>query len=97
MLHVDAGEVGTYEYPGPDTPQEVNGVMVAPVFSSDGITKIDQTAVVPTATGSAGGMNTGTGSTPAPTASAAAGSMPGMVESTPQGGQNAVIRSLTKH
>ncbi len=36
MLHMDAGEVGTYEFPGSDGPQEVDGQMIAPPFSSTG-------------------------------------------------------------
>jgi predicted lipoprotein with Yx(FWY)xxD motif len=33
MLHQDAGKVGVYEFPGPDTPVMVNGAMVSPDFS----------------------------------------------------------------
>jgi hypothetical protein len=32
MLHVDAGKVGTYEFPGPDVPVMVDGNMVSPAF-----------------------------------------------------------------
>lgn len=32
MLHVDAGTVGTYEFPGPDVPAMLNGQMLAPEF-----------------------------------------------------------------
>src|SRR5262245_11596262 len=32
MLHTDAGVVGTYEFPGPDTPVTVNGEAVTPPF-----------------------------------------------------------------
>lgn len=32
MLHVDAGVVGTYEFPGPDVPLQVNGQMISPAF-----------------------------------------------------------------
>jgi predicted lipoprotein with Yx(FWY)xxD motif len=32
MLHVDAGQVGTYEYPGPDIPAFLNGQMISPAF-----------------------------------------------------------------
>ncbi|MEZ4711774.1 MAG: spondin domain-containing protein [Caldilineaceae bacterium] len=32
MLHIDAGEVGTYEFPGPDSPVSVDGAVVAPAF-----------------------------------------------------------------
>ncbi len=34
MLHVDAGVVGTYEFPGPDKPIMVNGQMVSPAFAA---------------------------------------------------------------
>jgi hypothetical protein len=33
MLHTDAGEVGTYEFPGPDGPVQVNGEVVTPAFN----------------------------------------------------------------
>lgn len=36
MLHVDAGTVGTYEFPGPDGPVSVNGAVVAPAFQVTG-------------------------------------------------------------
>ncbi len=32
MLHVDAGKVGVYEFPGADVPVMVNGVMISPAF-----------------------------------------------------------------
>jgi len=32
MLHMDAGVVGTYEFPGADGPASVNGEMVSPAF-----------------------------------------------------------------
>jgi plastocyanin len=32
MLHVDAGTVGTYEFPGADVPAMVDGQMVSPAF-----------------------------------------------------------------
>ncbi len=34
VLHQDAGAMGVYEFPGPDTPVEVNGSTVMAVFSS---------------------------------------------------------------
>jgi hypothetical protein len=37
MLHKDAGKVGTYEFPGPDTPVMYNGAMVNPSFQVTGI------------------------------------------------------------
>ena len=33
MLHVDAGSVGKYEFPGPDVPVMVKGNMLAPAFN----------------------------------------------------------------
>lgn len=32
MLHIDAGKVGTYEFPGPDVPVMLDGKMVSPPF-----------------------------------------------------------------
>ncbi|RME66489.1 MAG: hypothetical protein D6790_00070, partial [Caldilineae bacterium] len=32
MLHIDAGEMGTYEFPGPDGPVVVDGAPLAPAF-----------------------------------------------------------------
>ncbi len=32
MLHVDAGKIGVYEFPGADVPVMLNGVMIAPAF-----------------------------------------------------------------
>ena len=34
MLHVDAGTVGKYEFPGPDVPVMLNGQMVSPGFKA---------------------------------------------------------------
>jgi len=34
MLHVDAGTVGKYEFPGPDVPVMVSGSMLAPAFNA---------------------------------------------------------------
>ncbi len=36
MLHTDAGEVGTYEFPGDDTPVQVGGEVVSPAFKVTG-------------------------------------------------------------
>jgi uncharacterized protein (DUF302 family) len=33
MLHTDAGAVGVYEFPGPDSPVVVDGTVVAPAFT----------------------------------------------------------------
>ena len=37
MLHQDAGTTGTYEFPGPDTPVEVNGNVVMQSFQVTGL------------------------------------------------------------
>jgi len=34
MLHVDAGTVGKYEFPGPDVPVMLNGQMLSPAFNA---------------------------------------------------------------
>ncbi len=34
MLHVDAGVVGSYEFPGPDVPAMAMGTMVSPAFKA---------------------------------------------------------------
>ena len=34
MLHVDAGKVGVYEFPGLDVPARLNGTMVSPAFKA---------------------------------------------------------------
>lgn len=34
MLHVDAGTVGKYEFPGPDVPAMMNGAMLSPAFNA---------------------------------------------------------------
>jgi predicted lipoprotein with Yx(FWY)xxD motif len=34
MLHIDAGTLGTYEFPGPDVPVMFNGNMLSPAFNA---------------------------------------------------------------
>jgi hypothetical protein len=34
MLHVDAGTIGVYEFPGADVPVKVDGMMVSPAFNA---------------------------------------------------------------
>ncbi len=37
MLHIDAGTIGTYEFPGPDVPvKDAAGQIIAPLFSTTG-------------------------------------------------------------
>ncbi len=43
MLHIDAGKVGTYEFPGPDVPVMLNGEMVSPSFM---VSDIDPRVIV---------------------------------------------------
>jgi plastocyanin len=38
VLHVDAGQPGVFEYPGPDQPLQVNGEPVSAVFTVGGVT-----------------------------------------------------------
>lgn len=42
MLHTDAGEVQTYEFPGADVPVSVDGQVVTPAFKVDLINAADQ-------------------------------------------------------
>jgi len=44
MLHTDAGAVGKYEFPGPDAPVFVGGVMVNPAFAVTQAVRIDMKA-----------------------------------------------------
>jgi plastocyanin len=37
MLHVDAGTIGSYEYPGPDEPVQVGGQVIAQPFKVSGL------------------------------------------------------------
>jgi predicted lipoprotein with Yx(FWY)xxD motif len=47
MLHTDAGERNAYEFPGPDIPVAVDGVMVSPPFTSDGSPLAGQPTIAP--------------------------------------------------
>src|SRR5215212_3692618 len=51
MLHIDAGTIGTYEFPGPDSPVIVNGGVVMKQIS------ITATAQEPASLPTTGGMN----------------------------------------
>ena len=51
MLHVDAGTVGKYEFPGPDVPVMLNGQMLSPGFKAT-----VQSAAAATSTPAAGSM-----------------------------------------
>lgn len=88
MLHTDAGAVGTYEFPGPDTPVMLNGQMVSPAFGvtgGGGAAPAAETAApsaeaptapaapaTPSAGGYGGGSPTATAGSSAPSASTAA-------------------------
>jgi len=36
MLHIDEGNIGIYEFPGPDLPEMVNGAVISPAFNITG-------------------------------------------------------------
>ena len=63
MLHVDAGTVGKYEFPGPDVPEMFNGQMLSPGFKATFLSAVNGTA---TPEGGSMGMpsSSGDGSTP---------------------------------
>jgi LPXTG-motif cell wall-anchored protein len=44
MLHTDAGQMGTYEFPGADTPVQVNGQVVVQPFAITGGLEAQPTA-----------------------------------------------------
>jgi predicted lipoprotein with Yx(FWY)xxD motif len=44
MLHIDAGTVGKYEFPGPDVPIQVNGQMLSPSFKFSLLSAASSTA-----------------------------------------------------
>ena len=85
MLHVDAGQVGTYEFPGPDKPVTFNGQMVSPAFAATsgagapdagGATAAATAPAAPAATNTTAASSGGYGSatdTPAAGQAAAAG------------------------
>ncbi len=53
MLHIDAGEIGTWEFPnGPDAPAQVDGQVVTPAFAVTGGLAAEQPApsVIPSVT-----------------------------------------------
>jgi predicted lipoprotein with Yx(FWY)xxD motif len=47
MLHIDAGQVGVYEFPGPDVPYMANGQMITPAFN---VTKAASASLTPSVT-----------------------------------------------
>jgi predicted lipoprotein with Yx(FWY)xxD motif len=67
MLHMDAGQIGAYEFPGPDGPQMVGGNMVAPVFYSSLALAAKSTMVMPNM-----GMTTPANATQTPSVAMAA-------------------------
>ena len=47
MLHIDAGKIGTYEFPGPDAPvKDSAGQLINPLFSTTGQPVPDMTATM---------------------------------------------------
>jgi hypothetical protein len=81
MLHTDAGQVGTYEFPGPDGPVQVDGQVVTPAFQATGGLEAQPTAEgTPTteATQEAGEAEA------SPTTDAAAQTTPAAGEAAPQ-------------
>jgi plastocyanin len=72
MLHSDAGQVGTYEFPGSDGPVLVDGQVVAPTFAVTGGLASAQTPeatpILPTAAPSATAVATPSGGGSLPTA-----------------------------
>ncbi len=55
MLHVDAGTVGKYEFPGPDVPVIINGEMLSPAFKA---ASQSASAITPTPDAGSMGMTT---------------------------------------
>ncbi len=100
MLHTDASQVGVYEFPGPDVPQEANGAMVAPSFRTSAA--VAAQATVPSGEYGAG-ATPGAGYGPAATPSAMTGAAEtpgvpaetpmegGMVMATPSGGATPLV------
>ncbi len=63
MLHVDAGTVGVYEFPGPDVPVLLNGDMLSPAFNA---TLLTQASGTPTTDSSYMPMTTPSAGTSSP-------------------------------
>lgn len=57
MLHIDEGQEGVYEFPGPDLPAQVNGEIVVEPFT---VTNLAQLGVTPGAVTGTPGAVTGT-------------------------------------
>lgn len=68
MLHVDAGEAGVYEFPGPDVPVVVDGAPVSPAFQATGGMTESEMAAEPTAEPTPEEMATAEEATAEPTA-----------------------------
>ncbi len=85
MLHTDGGEVGTYEFPGPDSPVEINGVMVAPSFNTNGVAQAAATATGAPAAAQATATTAPAAAVPGATPTTAADDGMGMVMESPSG------------
>lgn len=83
-LHIDAGTLGKYEFPGPDEPQQANGQMVSPSFKTSA-------SAVSTSTLEADNLYPTPGSTQSATASTPTPDM-GMVMSTPSGNTTPFVK-----
>ena len=54
MLHIDAGTIGTYEFPGPDVPvKDATGQIIAPLFSTTGEAAATEAATMAAGSGAA--------------------------------------------
>lgn len=47
MLHTDTGEMGTYEFPGADTPVQVDGELVTPAFTLTDLPTVETSMEAP--------------------------------------------------
>jgi len=75
MLHIDAGQEGVYEFPGPDAPVQVNGQIVVEPFTVTNFAQLGATpgAVTGTPTAATGTSTAATGTPTAATGTPTAG------------------------
>lgn len=85
MLYGDAGIIGKYEFPGPDTPELANGQMVSPTFMAAESTRSTPTLMADNS------LYPTPGSTQSPAASTPTPDI-GMVMSTPSGNNTPSIK-----
>jgi predicted lipoprotein with Yx(FWY)xxD motif len=84
MLHIDAGILGKYEFPGPDVPQQANGQMVSPSFKTSASEGSTSTLVANSLYPTAGNTQSAAAATPTPDMS--------MVMSTPSGNTTPLVK-----